>query len=141
MSEINTQVVNAVENILVISKTDLKGHITYVNDLFCKVTGYEREELIGKPHNIVRDPSIPKEVFKEMWDTIKAGNIWSGVFPNRGKGGVLYVVDATVQGIKNDEGEIVEYISIRRVINDMMSDDNYKNYIEFSKKEFDAYYG
>ena len=139
MSEINTQVVNAVENILVISKTDLKGHITYVNDLFCKVTGYEREELIGKPHNIVRDPSIPKEVFKELWETIEAGGIWSGIFPNRGKDGVMYVVDATVQPIKNDEGEIVEYISIRRVINDMMSDDNFKNYIEFSKKELDAY--
>ncbi|CAA6804785.1 MAG: Aerotaxis sensor receptor protein [uncultured Sulfurovum sp.] len=140
MSDINTQVLAAVENTLVISKTDLKGRITYANDLFCTLTGYSREELMGKAHNIVRDPSIPKEVFAEMWETIKAGDIWTGIFPNRGKGGVLYVVDATVQGIKNDAGEIVEYISIRRVINDMMGE-NYTNYIEFSKKEFDKYYG
>nr|WP_243578115.1 PAS domain-containing protein [Aggregatibacter aphrophilus] len=90
-------ILKAVHDTLVISTTDLQGVITYANDLFCKLTGYSREELVGKPHNLVRHPSVPKEVYKDMWDTIQAGKIWTGVIPNVGKGGVIYVVDTTVQ--------------------------------------------
>lgn len=137
MDLINRQVLTAVDNALVISKTDLQGVITYVNDLFCELTGFSREELLGQPHSIVRDPSVPKEVYKEMWDTIQAGKQWTGIIPNRGKGGVLYVVDTSVQPIKNEKGEIVEYISVRRVINDLMQ--NY-DAVEFAKEQFDEYY-
>lgn len=137
METINKQVLAAVENAFVVSKTDLQGNITYVNDLFCALTGFAREELIGQPHSIVRDPAVPKEIYKDMWDTIKAGKNWTGIVPNRGKGGVLYVVDTSVQPIKNEAGEIVEYISVRRVINDLMS--NY-DLVEFSKEQFDEYY-
>ena len=79
------------------STTDLQGNITYANDLFCTLTGFAREELIGQPHSIVRHPDVPKAVYKDMWDTIKAGKTWTGIVPNLGKGGVLYVVDTTVQ--------------------------------------------
>ncbi|MBO1255953.1 PAS domain S-box protein [Alteromonas sp. 5E99-2] len=137
MENINTQVLKAVEDAFVVSKTDLQGNITYVNDLFCTLTGFAREELVGQPHSIVRDPSIPKSVYKHMWDTIQAGDIWTGIIPNRGKGGALYVVDTTVQPIKNDSGDIVEYISVRRVINDLMGD---YDSVEFSKEQFDDYY-
>lgn len=137
MENINTQVLKAVEDAFVVSKTDLQGNITYVNDLFCTLTGYVREELIGQPHNLVRDPSIPKSVYKNMWDTIQAGDIWTGIIPNRGKGGALYVVDTTVQPIKNESGDILEYISVRRVINDLMGD---YDSVEFSKEQFDEYY-
>lgn len=137
METIDKQVLQAVENAFVVSKTDLQGTITYVNDLFCALTGFSREELIGQPHSIVRDPAVPKEIYKDMWDTIQAGDNWTGIVPNRGKGGVLYVVDTSVQPIKNDAGEIVEYISVRRVINDLMAD--YDN-VEFSKEQFDEYY-
>lgn len=137
METIDKQVLAAVENAFVVSKTDLQGNITYVNDLFCALTGFAREELIGQPHSIVRDPAVPKEIYKDMWDTIKAGKNWTGIVPNRGKGGVLYVVDTSVQPIKNEAGEIVEYISVRRVINDLMS--NY-DLVEFSKEQFDEYY-
>ncbi len=136
MENIDKQVVKAVDNAFIVSKTDLQGNITYVNDLFCKVTGYTREELIGQPHNIVRDPSVSKSVYKEMWDTIQAGKIWAGVFPNRGKGGVLYVVNTTVHPIKNAAGDIVEYISVRRVINDLMG---HYDAVEFAKEKFDEY--
>ncbi|PIE45064.1 MAG: PAS sensor domain-containing protein [Gammaproteobacteria bacterium] len=137
MEKINQQVLKAVEDAFVVSKTDLQGNITYVNDLFCALTGFSREELIGQPHNIVRDASVPKAVYKTMWDTIQSGKIWTGIIPNRGKGGVLYVVDTSVQPIKNDAGEIVEYISVRRVINDLMSD---YDSVEFAKEQFDNYY-
>lgn len=133
----NAQLLAALENVAVISTTDLQGNITYANDLFCKLTGYAREELIGQPHSIVRHPAVPKEVYKAMWDTIKAGDIWTGIIPNVGKGGGVYVVDTTVQALRDDAGNINAYISIRRVINDLMED---FESVEFSKEQFDTYY-
>ena len=130
-------ILKAVHDTLVISTTDLQGVITYANDLFCKLTGYSREELVGKPHNLVRHPSVPKEVYKEMWDTIQAGKIWTGIIPNVGKGGVIYVVDTTVQPIFDTAGTITGYISVRRVINDLMQ--NF-DAVEASKEVFDEYY-
>lgn len=131
------QLLAALENVAVISTTDLQGNITYANDLFCKLTGYAREELLGQPHSIVRHPAVPKAVYKDMWDTIKAGNIWTGIVPNVGKGGGVYVVDTTVQPLRDPQGNINGYISIRRVINDLMQ--NFEA-VEFSKEQFDDYY-
>jgi len=128
---------SAIEKVMVISTTDLQGNITSANDLFCTLTGYAREELIGQPHSLVRHPAIPKAVYKTMWDTIKAGKIWTGIIPNVGKGGGVYVVDTTVQPIFDAQGTITSYISIRRVINDLMSD---FDAVEFAKEQFDEYY-
>lgn len=133
----SAQLLSALDKVMVISTTDLQGTITYVNDLFCQLTGFTREELVGQPHNIVRHPSVPKAIYKEMWDTIKAGNIWTGIIPNIGKGGVLYVVDTTVQPLYDAQGKIEAYISIRRVINDLMTD---FDSVEFSKEQFDNHY-
>ncbi|HGM5285571.1 TPA: PAS domain-containing protein [Serratia liquefaciens] len=133
----SAQLLSALDKVMVISTTDLQGTITYVNDLFCQLTGFTREELVGQPHNIVRHPSVPKAIYKEMWDTIKAGNIWTGIIPNVGKGGVLYVVDTTVQPLYDAQGKIEAYISIRRVINDLMTD---FDSVEFSKEQFDNRY-
>lgn len=133
----NAQLLNAMQNVMVISTTDLQGNITYANDLFCTLTGFAREELIGQPHSIVRHPDVPKAVYKDMWDTIKAGKTWTGIVPNLGKGGVLYVVDTTVQPLFDAEGNITSYISIRRVVNDLMQ--NY-DLVEFSKEKFDDFY-
>jgi len=72
-----------------------------------------------------------------MWDTIKAGDIWTGIIPNVGKGGGLYVVDTTVQPLYDAQGNISSYISIRRVINDLMTD---FEAVEFSKEQFDDFY-
>jgi len=124
-------------SVMVISTTDLQGNITYANDLFCTLTGFAREELIGQPHSIVRHPDVPKAVYKDMWDTIKAGKTWTGIVPNLGKGGVLYVVDTTVQPLFDADGNITSYISIRRVVNDLMQ--NY-DLVEFSKEKFDDFY-
>jgi PAS domain S-box-containing protein len=96
-----------------ISETDTRGVITYANPRFCEVSGYTLEELIGKPHNVVRHPDMPKEVFKELWDTIKAGKIWQGEIKNRCKDGSHYWVLATVGPIFDENGEISSYVSMR----------------------------
>jgi len=96
-----------------ISEADTRGVIQYANPRFCEVSGYTLEELVGKPHNIVRHPDMPKEVFKELWDTLKAGKIWQGEIKNRCKDGSHYWVLATVGPILDDKGEIRSYISMR----------------------------
>jgi len=96
-----------------VSKTDLKGFITYVNEPFCKVSKYSKEELLGKSHRIVRHPNTAKQVFTDMWDTITQKKIWKGTIENRAKDGSSYFVEATVIPIMNHHDEIIEYISVR----------------------------
>jgi len=96
-----------------VSKTDLRGVTTYVNDKFCEVSKYTREELVGKNHNKVRSPDVAKAVYKEMWETIKDKKTWKGVIKNRAKDGTSYYVDSTVMPLLNGDEEIIEYISIR----------------------------
>ncbi|MEN2993107.1 MAG: PAS domain S-box protein [Bacteroidia bacterium] len=97
----------------IISETDTRGIITYANPKFCEVSGYSAEELIGRPHNIIRHPDMPKEAFKELWDTIKAGKIWQGEVKNRRKDGSAYWVLATVGPLLDAEGRPYRYVSMR----------------------------
>jgi aerotaxis receptor len=100
---------------VITSRTDLKGNITYANEIFCEISGYSLEELLGKPHNIVRHPDMPKSVYKELWDTLKSGNQWIGVVKNLRKDKGHYWVKAIVSGVYKD-GELVEYKSLRTPI-------------------------
>ncbi|WP_462174292.1 methyl-accepting chemotaxis protein [Pseudoalteromonas xiamenensis] len=95
-----------------VSTTDLRGVTTYANDAFCKIAGYSKEELIGKNHNIVRHPDMPKAAFKELWEKLKAGHSWRGVVKNRCKDGRYYWVDAFVTPIF-ERGQLVGYQSVR----------------------------
>ena len=106
----------------IVSKTDIHGIITFVNDKFCEISGYTKEELIGKPHNIVRHPDMPKSAFKEMWSTIKSKKTWVGIVKNRTKKGNAYYVKATVAPILDENGEIVEYIAVRHDIGEIIGD-------------------
>lgn len=103
----------------IVSKTNPKGVITYVNDKFCEISGYTRDELVGKPHNIIRHPDMPREAFKDLWDTIKAKQSWHGVVTNMKKDGGTYIVDTTVIPILDVDGDIVEYIAIRHDITEL----------------------
>ncbi|MCD4758246.1 MAG: diguanylate cyclase [Arcobacteraceae bacterium] len=102
----------------IVSKTNPKGIITYVNDKFCQISGYKKEELIGKAHNIIRHPSMDRESFKELWDTVKSKKPWTGIVTNMAKDGSSYVVDTTVIPILDVDGDIVEFIAVRHDITD-----------------------
>jgi aerotaxis receptor len=98
---------------LIVSSTDLKGIITYANRKFCEIAGYSRDELIGKNHNIVRHPDMPKAAFQELWDTIRSGKEWTGVVKNLRKDGKYYWVYSHITPIERD-GEIIGYTAARR---------------------------
>ena len=106
----------------IISKTDLSGNITYVNDRFCEISGYEKSELIGKNQNIIRHPDNEAIIYKNMWEKIKnKKSIWQGIVRNIDKDGNAYYVNATVKPILDKNGEIIEYISMRDDITSIMS--------------------
>jgi aerotaxis receptor len=96
----------------IVSKTDTKGRITYVNPTFIEVSGFTEEELLGKAHNIVRHPDMPPAAFSDLWQTLQAGEPWTGLVKNRRKNGDFYWVVANVVPIK-EEGTTVGYMSVR----------------------------
>ncbi|MFW3412184.1 EAL domain-containing protein [Aliarcobacter butzleri] len=103
----------------IISTSDLKGNITYVNDKFCEVSLYAYEEVIGKPHSIVRGEE-DDEIFQQLWETIKNKKVWYGVLKNRKKNGEFYWVNINIRPILNEKDEIIEYIAIRHEITDLV---------------------
>ncbi|MBT3280933.1 MAG: PAS domain-containing protein [Campylobacteraceae bacterium] len=100
---------------VIISRTDLKGNITFANDMFAYISGYSIEELIGKPHNILRHPDMPKVIFKQMWESLENNQKWEGLVKNLRKDHSFYWVYAQVSGVYKD-GKLVEYKSIRTPI-------------------------
>jgi aerotaxis receptor len=100
-----------------VSETDDKGIIKFANSEFCKFAGYELDELIGQPHNIVRHEDMPKDAFKDLWETVKSGKKWKGYVKNKTKDGNYYWVFATVFGYKSCDGKS-GYISCRKFATD-----------------------
>jgi aerotaxis receptor len=100
------------ENEFIYSRTDLKGVTEDANEAFCKVSGFTREELVGKSHNIVRHPDMPPEAFADLWRDIKTGRPWSGLVKNRRKDGGYYWVVASVSAVR-ENGAVVGYQSVR----------------------------
>ncbi|WP_320035096.1 PAS domain-containing protein [Campylobacterota bacterium DY0563] len=101
------------EYAFLVSETDEKGIIRFANDDFCKIAEYSLEELIGEPHNKVRDPEMPKKAFKSLWDTVQKGEIWTGYVKNATKSGGYYWVYATVYPFESCDGS-KGYLSCRR---------------------------
>lgn len=100
------------------SQTDLEGIITYVSEAFCRISGYEVDELLGQDHNIVRHPDMPKEVFEQMWRTIRDGETWHGEVMNRTRSGGCYWVDTMVSPMRDSMGSIYGYMAVRHDITD-----------------------
>ena len=110
--EIETRM-NLVNEMCIVSETDLKGYITYVNDLHCEVSQYTRDELIGANQNIVRHPDMDKAVFKELWSTIGRGQVFRGPVKNMKKDGTPYYVDGVFAPVLGANGKPVKYIAVR----------------------------
>jgi aerotaxis receptor len=102
------------ESDFLVSQTDEKGKILFANEDFCKIAGYTINELIGKPHSIVRHPDMPKAAFKDLWDTVQSGKIWTGYVKNATKDGGFYWVYATVYPNIACENGKCGFLSCRR---------------------------
>lgn len=117
-----------------LSSTDPDGIITYVNRKFAEVSGYTKSELIGQNHNIVRHPDVPKALFKELWDTIKQGQEWTGVICNRKKSGEKYWVYTHIVPIV-EAGEIKGYSAVRRCATELEIVEAEECYRQMHEKE------
>lgn len=106
----------AVDAAAIISITDKNGIITYVNKLFCQISKYSEEELLGNNHSIINSGYHPKSFFADLWKTILEGNVWNGELRDRAKDGSIYWVNTTISPIFNREGQITHYLSIRNQI-------------------------
>lgn len=119
---------------LIVSRTDLHGNITYANEMFAQISGYKIEDLIGKPHTIVRHPDMPRSVFKELWQTLKRGEMWRGYVKNLRQDGGYYWVYAEVSGVYK-EGELIEYKSLRAPVEDALKQKMQRLYDELRSRE------
>ena len=100
------------EDALIVSKTDIKGKLTYFNEQFVEASGFTEAELMGQPHNVVRHPDMPPAAFENLWATLKAGKPWTGAVKNRRKNGDFYWVLASATPIW-ENGQISGYMSVR----------------------------
>ncbi|PCH79892.1 MAG: chemotaxis protein [Hyphomicrobiales bacterium] len=110
------------ENELIVSKTDLKGELTYVNDIFCQIAGYTEKQCLGQPHSMIRNPDMPRCVFHLLWETIQDGRELFAYVVNRCKNGDHYWVLAHVTPSFDSRGTVNGYHSSRRVPNRQILD-------------------
>lgn len=118
--DILIQYKDIVDRSSIVSKSDKAGRITFINDKFCKISKYSKEELMGKNHRILRDEDSNPELFEDLWKTISSKKEWKGQIKNRAKDGSSYYVDAVIAPILDENGEIYEYIALRNDITDII---------------------
>ena len=141
---------DAINQVAIFSATDEKGKILYVNKNFENISGYTNDELIGKSHNIVRSDDVPVETFKEVWETIKSGQIWKGILKNISKSGKPYYVLSEISPIYKKDGTLREYIGIRYDVTELeeykhilkneldLSNQNYEENLNYTRQYEDA---
>jgi len=117
----------------IVSKADLREHITYVNEKFCEISGYTKEELIGAHHLIVRHPSVDSDIFKDMFEKIQNKEMWNGEISNRSKDGSEYIVDFTVAPVMDKFGNIVEFMGIGKDVTEKVQQNRKIKELQASK--------
>lgn len=112
---------DAIDASNIVSKTDINGTITFVNDEFCNISKYTRSELLGRPHNIVRHPDVSPKVFENLWNTILDKRVYKGIVKNRAKDGTTFYLNATIIPILDESGDIEEFVALRYDITEVIS--------------------
>ena len=130
------QFVDALNESAIVSKTDAKGVIQYVNDKFCEISGFTREELINHNHNVIRHPDMPSETFKNLWKTIQSKKVFKATIKNKTKSGGFYFVDTSIMPILDIKGEIREYLAVRYDVTELVHSRDMAIVAEKAKSEF-----
>jgi PAS domain S-box-containing protein len=130
------QFFHALESSAIVSKTDIHGNITYVNDKFVEISGYTRSELLGKNHRLIKHPDMDENVFRELWQTISSKQIFHANIVNRKKNGEAYFVDTTIIPLFDDNDNITEYLAIRYDVTEIAEARNKALSAEKVKSEF-----
>lgn len=126
----NERFINIINQVALVSKTDLAGNITYVNDIFCDICGYTKEELLGANQRIVRHEDMTTSYFDTLWNALRDGKVWRGKIKNRSKSGVDYIVNVSILPVFDKLGEkVLEYMSVGFVVTQEESEKR-----EFQKK-------
>ncbi len=127
---------NAIDHSSIVAITNLKGVITYANDAFSIVSGYKKEEFLGKTHNIVNSGYHPKEFFQSMWDTILSGQVWRGEVKNKAKDGSCYWVDTTITPFLDSNKKPFQFVAIRNEITDRKT---FESQLQESNEELEKF--
>jgi PAS domain S-box-containing protein len=129
------QYIKAIEDSNIVSKTNTDGIITFVNDEFCKISEFSREELLGKSHNIVRHPDVPKKLFEELWETIEQKKTYKNTIKSISKYGSAIYLNTTIIPILDEKNTILEYIAIRYDVTNEIKSSIHKEELEQALKE------
>ncbi|MCE3014039.1 MAG: PAS domain-containing protein, partial [Proteobacteria bacterium] len=127
---------DALNELAIIAITDTKGVITYVNKTFEQISGYKSHELVGHTHRVINSGCHPTEFFEQLWATITAGQIWRGQIKNRNKNGEFYYVDTTIHPVKNESGEIIEYLGVRTDVTRKVREESVSHFISSLSASF-----